>query len=42
MGSFWAWLGHWMLARSRRHSMKAHRWMQRAEKVFGRVKGGRA
>lgn len=33
------WVGHWMLARSRRHAIKSIIWKKRAEKLFSGIKG---
>lgn len=32
-------LGHWMMAKSKRHSLAARKWRERAEKVFSDIKG---
>ena len=28
------WVGHWMLAKSRKHTLKAASWKERSERIF--------
>lgn len=39
MRRVWSWLGHWHLARARRHELRAMALKKKAEEFFQRLRG---